>query len=41
MEAVDHEGWKLTEEGEACVSKGSPEAQVFALVMLVIFRHFT
>eukprot|EP00960_Hanusia_phi_P058205 763811-Hanusia_phi.AAC.9 len=32
MDAVDHEGWKLTDEGEACVTKGSPEAQVFALV---------
>uniref|UniRef100_A0A7S0TVX7 phenylalanine--tRNA ligase n=2 Tax=Hemiselmis andersenii TaxID=464988 RepID=A0A7S0TVX7_HEMAN len=32
MVAEDHEGWKLTEEGEACADKGSPEAQVFAMV---------
>lgn len=32
IEPSDHEGWKLTAEGEQCVANGSPEAQVFALV---------
>jgi hypothetical protein len=30
--AEDHEGWKLTEEGDKCANEGSPEALVYAKV---------
>jgi len=32
MVAEDHEGWKLTDEGEEYATKGSPEAIVYSLV---------
>ena len=42
MVAEDHEGWRLTEEGDEYASKGSPEAIVYNLVSLSahVNQHF-
>lgn len=32
MVPEEHEGWKLTGEGEVCADEGSPEAKVYDLV---------
>jgi hypothetical protein len=32
MVAEDHEGWRLTDEGDEYASKGSPEAIIYNLV---------
>jgi hypothetical protein len=36
MVPEDHEGWKLTDEGDEYAAKGSPEAIVFNLVRQVV-----
>ena len=35
MVAEDHEGWRLTDEGDEYASKGSPEAIVYNLVSIM------
>ena len=37
MVPEDHEGWKLTDEGDEYASKGSPEAIVYNLVCQYVY----
>ena len=40
MTPEDHEGWKLTEEGDEYAAKGSPEAIVYNLVSSCLVYDF-